>query len=226
LRVLLDRGSFLEEVRSGRELAQKSVALLGSSTAMFAIYGALMGAYYGPWQALSSAIKLPLLFLVTAAICFPTLYILSAFFGAKTSVGQYVAIVLAALAVSGMVLIAFAPITAFFLMTSADYPFFKLINVAVLGLSSFLGVKSLYRQVLDLSPADDPTAKPRRRLLTFWVVLFAFVGSQLGWTLRPFFGAPGMRFEIVRELGGNFYLDIMRSLREMVTFPDESPSQS
>jgi hypothetical protein len=38
------------------------------------------------------------------------------------------------------------------------------------------------------------------------------VGCQLGWTLRPFFGAPNETFNLFRSLEGNFYGQVWRSL--------------
>ena len=50
------------------------------------------------------------------------------------------------------------------------------------------------------------------------IVLYAFVGSQMAWTLRPFIGAPSMKFELFRQLGGNFYSNIFASIGEMLGF--------
>ena len=36
-------------------------------------------------------------------------------------------------------------------------------------------------------------------LLYVWILLFGFVGTQLAWTLRPFFGSPGQDFALFRE---------------------------
>lgn len=52
-------------------------------------------------------------------------------------------------------------------------------------------------------------------LLKLWLLLYAFVGTQLAWTLRPFFGAPGEEFELVREIGGNFYTNVFQSLEHL-----------
>jgi len=38
-----------------------------------------------------------------------------------------------------------------------------------------------------------------------WVVVFALVGAQMGWVLRPFIGAPGSPFEWFRTRGSNFF---------------------
>ena len=74
IRLLRDRRTFLDEVRSGTKLESKIVSLLVSSSVFFAVYGAIIGAYSGPFQIISSAIKLPALYLLTLLICLPTLY--------------------------------------------------------------------------------------------------------------------------------------------------------
>jgi hypothetical protein len=60
--------------------------------------------------------------------------------------------------------------------------------------------------------------KMRSLVLYLWIMLYAFVGSQMAWTLRPFVGYPGARFELVREIGGNFYANVFMSLGEILGF--------
>ena len=63
--------------------------------------------------------------------------------------------------------------------------------------------------------APQPAAgeRPARMsLLYIWIVLFGFVGTQLAWTLRPFFGSPGKPFELFRDIDGTFYGDILQTL--------------
>ncbi|WP_412540038.1 hypothetical protein R8Z50_30095 [Longispora sp. K20-0274] len=60
-----------------------------------------------------------------------------------------------------------------------------------------------------LPPGERPASMG---LLYIWILLFGFVGTQLGWTLRPFFGDPGMKFQLFRGIEGNFYVDIVRTL--------------
>src|SRR6187402_372824 len=107
--------------------------MLGSSMIALAVYGAVLGSFHSVWMALTSAVKLPLLFLVTLAICLPTLYLFNLVFGARLSVRQSLA----------LVMVAFAPIALFFLITAPDYGFFKLLNVAILALSALVGLRFL-----------------------------------------------------------------------------------
>jgi hypothetical protein len=58
----------------------------------------------------------------------------------------------------------------------------------------------------------------RGLVMYVWIVLYAFVGSQMAWTLRPFIGYPDAKFELIRELGGNFYSNILLSVGEILGF--------
>ena len=69
-----------------------------------------------------------------------------------------------------------------------------------------------------VAAAAAPTATPRppgMTLLYVWILLFGFVGTQLAWTLRPFFGSPGEPFGLYREIDGNFYAEIFRTLANL-----------
>jgi len=50
------------------------------------------------------------------------------------------------------------------------------------------------------------------RILQIWFVVFAFVGSQMAWSLRPFVGAPNLGFQIFRQQEGNFYQGVWLSV--------------
>jgi hypothetical protein len=61
--------------------------------------------------------------------------------------------------------------------------------------------------VVPRAPAASPGGSPagsHRLLLRGWLIVYAFVGTQLARTLRPFFGAPALPFELFRKLEGNF----------------------
>ncbi|MGD2104848.1 MAG: actin-binding WH2 domain-containing protein, partial [Anaerolineae bacterium] len=141
--ILRDRDAFFLEIRQGKGLAPKMRAMLISSAAFFALYGAVMGSSHSFWQALSSAAKLPLLFLTTLVICAPTLYFFNLNFGSNQSLSQNVALMLTTIAVTSVLLLSFAPVVTFFLLTTSQYQFFKLLNVGVFTISGLVGVTFL-----------------------------------------------------------------------------------
>ncbi|MDF5710487.1 MAG: actin-binding WH2 domain-containing protein [Nostoc sp. S4] len=209
---LRDRQGFLEEVRQGVRLPNKIISLLVCSSLFLAIYGAIIGAYHSWMQALSSAIKLPALYLITLLICIPTLYFANIIFGSKRTFGQHLALVLTAVSVTSVLLFSFAPITLFFLITTNNYQFLILLNVFIFALTGFIGISSLYQATSLVLEQDNEGSKTRQKILQFWLFLYAFVGSQLGWTLRPFFGTPDSVFQLFREREGNFYLSVIQAI--------------
>jgi hypothetical protein len=216
--ILRDRQHFFAEIREGVELGRKMRAMLVSSIVFFALYGAVMGSTHSVWQALSSAVKLPLLFLATLAICSPTLYFFNLIFGSNQSLTQNFALILTAITVTAVLLLSFAPIVLFFLLTTSHYQFFKLLNVGVFTVSGLVGVGFLSQGMRVVSTSSGQGAGTRRNVVRLWILVYAFVGSQMAWTLRPFVGAPGLEFELFRQLGGNFYANIFASIGEVFGF--------
>jgi hypothetical protein len=142
----------------------------------------------------------------------PTLYIFNALFGSKQTIGQHFTYLLTAVSVIAILLCGFAPVTLFFLITVNDYSFFLLLNVAIFALTGIIGVTFLYQVMKPISDNDgDQGAKVRKNILRFWLVLYGFVGSQLGWTLRPFLGSQG-QFELFRPREGSFFSGVWNAL--------------
>jgi len=203
------------EIRDGIKLPEKMRAMLVSSFIFLALYGAVLGSTHSLWQALSSAGKLPVLFLATLIVCSPTLYFFNVLFGSSQSLTQNVALILTAITVTAVLLLSFAPITLFFLLTTSGYQFFKLLNVGIFALSGWMGVLFLSQGMRIVSAAGKEGASSRANVVRLWILLYGFVGSQMAWILRPFIGAPSMKFELFRQLGGNFYSNVLLSLGEM-----------
>ena len=216
--ILRNRYHFFTEIRDGVGLGEKIRAMLISSVIFLAIYGAVLGSTHSLWQAMSSAVKLPVLFLATLIICAPTLYFFNVLYGSNQSLTQNIALILTAITVTSVLLLSFAPIVLFFLLTTSHYQFFKLLNVGVMAISGSIGVLFLSQGMRIVSAAGKEGAGARRNVVRLWILIYAFVGSQMAWTLRPFIGAPSMKFELFRQLGGNFYANIFASIGEVLGF--------
>ena len=52
-------------------------------------------------------------------------------------------------------------------------------------------------------------------IFRIWVVILAFVSSQLAWNLRPFVGGRDMPFELFRAREGNFYVAVIHSVANL-----------
>ncbi len=52
-------------------------------------------------------------------------------------------------------------------------------------------------------------------MFTVWTVVFALVGAQMSWVLRPLIGCPGVPFEFFRERESNFFISVAQSLANL-----------
>lgn len=226
-RFLRDEGSIWQQIKSAYQLNTFIRQMLIQSTIALACYGSALGISHSILQALSSAIKLPVLFMLTLAICLPTLYLFNLLCGGHLSAQQALALALAAITVTSNLTLAFAPITLFFLITAPSYPFFVLLNVAILMLTGSIGLNFLITGMHTMNklpvpsevPGADLASQPRSvnmTLLAVWVMLYSFVGTQLGWTLRPFFGYSDQPFQLFHTIESNFYAGVVELLMQLV----------
>jgi hypothetical protein len=214
--ILSDREQFFAEVEAGEGLRAKLLYSLGVLSALSALYGAAAGANAGPLQALSAAIKLPLLFLGTLAICFPGFYIVQVLVGSRLRLAQVLALVLAALALTAILLAAVVPVTLFFLFTGANYYFLTLLHVVIVLSAGLVGMVALHQGLAFACEQRGVYPKKAMAIMKAWAVLFAFVGIQMAWNLQPFVGDRGVSFELFRHNEGNFYTAVVYSVGKLV----------
>lgn len=212
MQLLRDRPTFLTEIKQQKNLDRKTISLLFCSSLFLALYGAIIGSTNGAAQMVASAFKLPALYLLTLLICLPTLYFLDIIFGSKRTFGQYVTLLMASMAIISVMLFGFAPVTLFFRLSILDYRFFLLLNLVVLSITGVIGIKFFYRSMLSLIAEETESSPNRHKLIKAWLFLYGFVGSQLGWTLRPFFGSPDLPFALFRQIESNFFIEVIKSV--------------
>ncbi len=53
-----------------------------------------------------------------------------------------------------------------------------------------------------------------------WLVGNLFVGAQISWIMRPFFGSPGLKVQFLRDnpMAGNFYETVWRTIHLLTSF--------
>ena len=215
--ILRNRIFFFGEIRGEKNLGEKLLDMLISCVVFLAIYGGVMGASHSVAQAISSAIKLPILFLVTLIICTPSLHFFNILFGSKQKLMQTVTVILTAMTTTSVILVSFAPITLFFLVTSRNYAFFLLLNVFFFTIGGIMGLVFLGEGVAMISESDNNEGlKARRTIFFLWILLYAFVGSQMAFTLSPFVGDPHQPFMVFTQFGDNFYSYVANTLMHLM----------
>jgi hypothetical protein len=237
------RGHFTrkEELAAGR-IAVPVGRLVTLSLLLGAIYGISLGCYsaFGgapsAWlQMVASSIKVPLLFLLTLVVSFPSLYVFAALQRLPLGFRNTLRLMLLAIVVHLTVIASLGPVFAFFAASTTSYPFLLLLNVAIFAIGGLLGLMVLRRATRDMfqpaprtpTPAETaadaplPALPPRqplhaadqaRRLLGLWCVVYGVVGAQMGWLLRPFLGKPDAPFEWFRIREDNFLVALLRTI--------------
>ncbi len=203
------------DIFSNRDMVRQIGMLLAVIFVLSAFHGLTMGINSGFLQMLSSAIKVPMLFLITLAVCLPMLYVVNVIMGSRLGFLQTLALILIPVALNAILLAACSPIALFFAITGSSYNFLKLLHVAIFAFSGAWGMLGLYRGLYSMCESSDLYPRQAVRILQIWVVIFAFVGTQMAWSLRPFVGSPNMGFQIFREQEGNFYQGVWSSFVEL-----------
>jgi hypothetical protein len=205
---------------SARRLALHVVVIIVGA----GFYGAAMGWWRDPQQALFTAIKFPLIILFTTGGNALLNAMLAPLLGLNLPFRQSFSAILMSFVIAAAILGAFSPLLAFLIwnappMSSATpsestYNYIKLTQVAVIAFAGVMGNVRLFQLLSRLGG----------RRAVAWRVLFAwlagnlFLGSQLSWILRPFIGSPSLPVEFFRAtaLHGNFYENVFHSLLQIL----------
>ncbi len=175
------------------------------------LYGVVMGSYNGVLQSLVTGIKVPCLIFLSLLICFPALYVIQYMIGSTMTIYQMANIIFSGFIVFTTISLSFAPIVIFFMVTSNNYSFLKLLHVAIFTFSGIFTVKTIINGLTYSCEKKNIYPKLGMRIFKIWIVILAFVSSQLAWNLRPFVGSRDLPFELFRKRESNFYVAVIQS---------------
>jgi hypothetical protein len=179
------------------------------------IYGVVMGSYNGFLQCMITGIKIPCLIFLSLLICFPALFVIQYMIGSTLTMYQMANIILSGFFVFSTISLSFAPIVVFFMITSDNYSFIKLLHVAIFIFSGIFAVKTITEGLTFSCEKKNIYPKLGMKIFKIWVVILAFVSSQLAWNLRPFVGSRDLPLELFRAKESNFYVAVIQSAAGM-----------
>jgi hypothetical protein len=187
------------------------------------LYGAAMGWWRAPEQALFVAIKFPLIILLTAVGNALLNAMLAPLLGLNMTFRQSLFAILMSFSIASAILGSFSPLTAFLVwnappmspeaLHSSVYSLIKLTYVVVIAFAGIAGNARLFQLLVQLGGGRNVAW----RVLFAWLAGNLFLGSQLSWILRPFIGSPSLPVEFFRAaaLHGNFYENVFHSLLQI-----------
>jgi hypothetical protein len=199
-----------DDVLRGRASSGDAWLVLGCGMA----YGAVMGSYGGRGlQSVYSALKVPLLLMVTAGIGMPSFFVLNTLLGLRDDLPRAVRSLIGAQAGLTVILVSLAPITAFWYASVANYRSAILFNGVMFAVAS-LGAQFLLRRSYQPLIAQN---RRHRLMLRAWLVVYVFVGIQMGWVLRPFIGDPENPVQFFRaDAWDNAYVLVVTMIWEKI----------
>ncbi len=201
--VLVLEATLVERVARGRALGRVLATAALVLTLGCGAYGIAMGLWRSPVQAMSAGIKLPAMFLATAALTAALDVVLCGLLRARIRPVQALTASVLAMAILGSMLGSLAPVAAFVSLQlgppagAASVPTSHWLltgHVLVMGGAGIVAVGRL-RGLLD-ALIPDPAVS--RRVLWAWMLTHGVVGAQLSWVLRPFVGNPTLPVRVLR----------------------------
>lgn len=205
--LLRDRAGLVARLR-GRDAADITKTMIAAIAIAMAIVGAALGSYRGGVQIAYAAIKLPLVLVGTAALSAPVLTAFGYALGRRARLAADLALVMAALAFGALLLAACTPLILLGVTLAVDY---HVMILAMVGMFGLAGVAALHMVVRGVTAEAAPGA---RTAVAGLCVVFALVGAQLSWALRPYLVRPrdpGVVF--VRDVEGSLFDSVMEAQR-------------
>lgn len=201
---------WIGEWRASRVALYVAVIIAGTAT-----FGWALGAWRDPLQGLYTAIKFPLIVLLTALGNGLLNGMLAPLLGTNISFRQSLLAVLMSFTIAAAVLGACGPLIYFVVWNApafspdAQGPTLMMHNliflalVAAMAVAGLAGNARLFELLRQLSGQDGAA----RRTLFAWLAGNLLLGSQLAWILRPLVGSPSLPVEFLRAnaFDGNFF---------------------
>lgn len=202
--------SSLVESRELRKVAFLIIATVVGS----AVFGAVVGCWRSPVQAVYTAVKFPMLILLTVVGNAMLNGMLAPLLGVRIGMRDSFLAVLLSFAIAGIILCGMAPLLGFVIWNvpkrgfelSSVYLAYQFMQLMIVAMIAFAGIAANVR-LLRYLEFRSPSRAAALRLLFSWLAGNLLLGSQICWVLRPFIGRPqdDVIFLMDDPFQGNFF---------------------
>jgi hypothetical protein len=182
------------EIIQGNRKMVSLILLLIVVLCMFG-YGLVMGMFSGGHQLWFVPLKVCFGLLLASVICLPSLYIFICLAGGDQSLSQVTGLLLAMLALGGILLVGFAPVAWVFSQATNASKFMGSIHLVFWGLGVLFGLRLLESALVHLNRCNAAVFRT-------WAVIFIMVVLQMTTTLRPLVG----EYQGAQLFGKKFFL--------------------
>jgi hypothetical protein len=175
-------GQVVHELSAGR--TPVLLCLIVIAIVCLAVFGLLLGLFSGGMQLWAAPVKVVLGTLASILICLPSFYIFACLGGATIRLSTAVGLLLAMLALTGLLLVAFGPVLWLFTQGTDAIGFMGFLALAFWLLALLAGL----RLIFCAAPHFGLTS---RGSLIVWMGVFILVTLQMSTALRPIIGSSG-----------------------------------
>ena len=185
-------------------------------------YGLSMGLWQGWEMAVYAGIKFPLVVIATLIVNAMINSMLAMALGSGITIRQTLQFLFTAFAICAVVLGSVSPIMIGMALhgpslgTEGAGDFYSITLVSHVFLISYAGIVSHSMQLGSLRHYASSRSAANKTFFA-WLAGNLFVGAQIGWISRPFFGTPGAETEFLRDdkFASSFYEAIIHSLQNI-----------
>ena len=188
----------------------------------FGGYGLTVGLWRAPEMGFYVALKMPALIFCTLACNGLLNGMLALLLGSGLGFRQSILAQLVSFTIAALVLGSLAPAT-FFMSLNAPPPDasnaasahanFLVAHTVLIAMAGIIANLHLAKLLIAVTPNKRTAAST----LIAWLSGNAFVGAQLSWIMRPFFGTPTIKVAFLRDypFNGTFYETVWRALQNI-----------
>lgn len=168
------------------------------------LYGATVGLWRSPLQAFYVAVKFPLLIFLTTLGTGLINPMLAQLMGAGITFRKSFFVVVRSYALLTIILVSFVPLILFLLynlppmgstQARSAHSILLLANVALISFGGIIANINLFKSLYKVCETPGQAL----RILFSWLGTNMFLGCQLSWNLRPFFGTPTLAVNFLRD---------------------------
>src|SRR5258706_8728509 len=182
----------VKDANRWRWLLYLAVIIVGAG-----LFGAAVGSWRAPLQSFYTALKLPLILLLTSLGNGLLNAMFAPLLGVNLSLRQSLLAVLMSFTIAAAILGAFSPLLYFLVWNtpplvagaSTNASAHSLVLLCETGIIAFAGIAANVRLLQLLRELGGSTGAARKVLFA-WLAGNLLLGSQLAWNLRPFVGSP------------------------------------
>jgi hypothetical protein len=193
------------------------VSCVGMIVVGCGLYGASVGLWRSPLQAVYVAVKMPLVILLTAAGNAVLNGTLAQLLGTGLSFRQTSLAIVMSFAVAAMILASLSPLVLFLLVNTPAFSSGghggEVMLVALVSAIAFSGIVANVR-LLGLIEHASRSRTAALKTLFAWLAGNLLLGSQVAWVLRPYIGRGDLSVEFLsaEPWRGNFFESVANAV--------------